>query len=198
MFLRSFPACTATLKDASGKPFNVFSASLLAVALLVLPFSGHAGSLLSARQAMAVLPSLFFDNTPFPLSGIDRDQLVREGVSRNWQIIVDTPDLLKLKSIDASSRVTLRLFRTSTNSIAAFHTCDEGYTSISELWSMDRNGHAVPLALPPDPSAEDFFLPDTPLPHHLSVMCTYSVSELRTGSPACLYPKRTSLPSASR
>ena len=179
MFHRSSSFHPAALTNAPGRCFKVLAIFLLTAAFLVLssPFHCQATSPLSARQALALLPFLFFDNTPFPLSVRDRDQLVREGVSRNWQISVDTPDLLELKSMDASSRVTLRLFRTRTNAVAAFHTRDEDYASVSELWRMDRNGHAVPLALPPDPSAEDFFLPGTPLPHHLSVMCTYNVSD---------------------
>ncbi len=128
-----------------------------------------------ARQAFSLIPTEIFENTRFPVSEEEKDRLARQGTTDHWTIVENRNDLLCFEPAEPFPGVCLRLFRSERGALAAFCTEDDDGVCISELWYVDRSGHAAPLPLPPEPPAGDFFSNDHPLPGRLSSSCTYCV-----------------------
>ena len=157
------------------------TAVLLTILLMLPTIAFGAGSrpspALTARQAFALIPTEIFENTRFPLSEEEKDQLTEQGVSEHWSMVEDRRDTLRIASANGLADVSLRLFRSERGAVAAFRTEDDDGVCISELWFISSGGHAAPLPLPPEPATDDFFQPGRPLPGRLSSSCTYCVFE---------------------
>lgn len=154
--------------------------AVLLTILLMLPtlaFGADAkGPLpLTARQAFALIPTEIFENTRFPISEEEKDQLADQGVSEYWNMAEDSRDTLRISSAAGLPDVSLHMFRSERGAVAAFRTEDDDGVCISELWFISSGGHAAPLPLPPEPDTDDFFQPGRPLPGRLSSSCTYCV-----------------------
>ena len=113
----------------------------------------------TARGMFALLPTSLFESTPEGMSEGDKQDILTNGHSENWEIAKETPEELTLLSLPFRDReVSLQVFRNSSDGSyeVAIGTMREPICSL-ELWRMDISGRIIPIDTPEEPQINEFF-----------------------------------------
>ena len=120
--------------------------ALISLFLVLQP--GHAAAAnsdLTAREFFQDLPCSIFESTVEGLSAPERDTLLRQGFSENWEISGEDKDLLVFSSIPFSDTiVALRLFyNDKDDSVIGIIGTVGAPICVLEAWKRDKNGRTT-------------------------------------------------------
>lgn len=112
------------------------------------------------------LPCSIFESTVEGLSAPERDTLLRQGFSENWEISGEDKDLLVFSSIPFSDTiVALRLFyNDKDDSVIGIIGTVGAPICVLEAWKRDKNGRTTLADLPEEPDAREFLARGEKLP----------------------------------
>ena len=141
--------------------------ALISLFLVLQPGNAAAAnSDLTAREFFQDLPCSIFESTVEGLSAPERDTLLRQGFSENWEISGEDKDLLVFSSIPFSDTiVALRLFyNDKDDSVIGIIGTVGAPICVLEAWKRDKNGRTTLADLPEEPDAREFLARGEKLP----------------------------------
>ena len=141
--------------------------ALISLFLVLQPGNAAAAnSDLTAREFFQDLPCSIFESTVEGLSAPERDTLLRQGFSENWEISGEDKDLLVFSSIPFSDTiVALRLFyNDKDDSVIGIIGTVGAPICVLEAWKRDKNGRTTLADLPDEPDAREFLARGEKLP----------------------------------
>ena len=149
--------------------------ALISLFLVLQP--GHAAAAnsdLTAREFFQDLPCSIFESTVEGLSAPERDTLLRQGFSENWEISGEDKDLLVFSSIPFSDTiVALRLFyNDKDDSLIGIIGTVGAPICVLEAWKRDKNGRTTLADLPDEPDAREFLARGEKLPAGIQTSVT--------------------------
>lgn len=121
---------------------------------------------LTAREFFEELPSSIFESTVEGLSAPERDTLLRQGFSENWEISGEDKDIIVFSSLPFSDTVVaLRLFYNDRDdSVIGIIGTVGAPICVLEAWKKDKNGRTTLADLPDEPDAREFLARGEKLP----------------------------------
>ena len=146
-------------------------AGTLALFCMLLSFSTHSaakGGNLTAEDALRQLPPSIFENTGEPVSEEEKERLLDRGYSRDWVVVTNHTDSLRLTTInDGRTAVSVQIFHRQNGGVVVLgaRSADD---CASEIWNYSAGGGLVPAPGPEEPTTEDFFTPGYALPKGVS------------------------------
>lgn len=130
--------------------------------LLMAVFAVNAGAEdygATARGMFALLPPSIFESTTTGLTDAEKQELLSEGRTGDWELAEETPDRLAIYDLP---------FREKAIGVQVFRNYEDGSTDVAigtlsdpicslEMWRMDVSGRIVPIDTPHEPEIGEFF-----------------------------------------